>query len=297
MNYIYVCNTSSDCISRVNVEDFIEENKITLNTSLYNRIGPHGICQYEDKIITANSYSNNISIIDTVKDREEANYFIGMHCNDVVVYENNAYIICGESNNVVVFDLIKGKISEEIPCGNLPHSIVINKDKGILLISNMENDSLTIINCHNTNDVKNIKVGSYPTKAIFSVDNNYILVCESNIGSDYRGSIGIISLKNFKMLYRITVGNCPVDMICDEKYCFVSNFGEGSISLLDINYYEVIKKINVGGMPRGIIKFDKFIYVGDNYNNLLMRVNIFTEEKKIIPIGGEPTGIILSTSV
>lgn len=295
MNYMYVCNTSSDCISKVNVEEFREENKITLNTSLCDRIGPHGICEYNDKIITANSYSNNISIIDTNQGREESKHFIGMHCNDVVVYENNAYIICGESNNVVVFDLIKNKISEEIPCGNLPHSIVVNKEKGILLVSNMENDSLTLIDCHNSEEVKSIKVGSYPTKAIFTVDNKYILVCESNIGSDYRGSIGIISLKNFKMIYRITVGSCPVDMLCDERYCFVSNFGEGSVSILDINYYEVIKKINIGGMPRGIIKFDKFIYVGDNYNNLLMRVNIFSEDKKIIPIGGEPTGMILTT--
>lgn len=294
MNYIYVCNTSSDCISKVNVEEFREESKITLNTGLCDRIGPHGICEYNDKIITANSYSNNISIIDTKQGREESKHFIGMHCNDVIVYDNNAYIICGESNNVVVFDLVKSKITEEIPCGNLPHSIAINRENGILLVSNMENDSLTLIDCHNKDEIKSIKVGSYPTKAIFTVDNKYILVCESNIGSDYRGSIGIISLKNFKMIYRITVGNCPVDMLCDERYCFVSNFGEGSISVLDINYYEVMKKINVGGMPRGIIKYNQFIFVGDNYNNLLMKVNIFSEDKKNIPIGGEPTGMILS---
>ena len=294
MSYIYVCNTSSDCISKVNVEEFREESKITLNTGLSDRIGPHGICEYHDKIITANSYSNNISVIDTKQGREESKHFIGMHCNDVIVYDNNAYIICGESNNVVVFDLIKNKISEEIPCGNLPHSIAINKETGILVVSNMENDSITLIDCHNKDETKSIKVGSYPTKAIFTVDNKYILVCESNIGSDYRGSIGIISMKNFKMIYRIPVGNCPVDMVCDERYCFVSNFGEGFISVVDINYYEVMKKINIGGMPRGIIKYNQFVFVGDNYNNLLMKVNIFSEDKKIIPIGGEPTGMILS---
>ncbi|WP_125152769.1 YncE family protein [Clostridium rectalis] len=293
MSYLFVCNTSSDCVSKVDLNMFKEENKITLNSNGFSKIGPHGICRYKDKLITANSYGNSISIIDIKENNEESNHFIGMHCNDVIVYDNNAYIICGELNNVVVFDLIKSKLVEEIPCGNLPHSIVLNKEKKLLLICNMENDTVTLIDCINRENTKNIKVGAYPTKAVFSVDGQYIFVCESNLGSDSRGSISIISLKNFKVLYRITVGNSPVDMYTDEKYCYVSNFGEGTVSILDINCYKQLKKLNIGGMPRGIIKNSKDIYVGDNYNNLLIKIDIENGEKKNIPIGGEPTGIIL----
>ena len=42
-----------------------------------------------------------------------------------------------------------------------------------------------------------------------------------------------------------------------------------------------------------IIKYDDSIYIGDNYNNLLIKVNIENEKKDYIPIGGEPTGMIL----
>lgn len=291
---LFICNTSSDCISKVNVNSFKEESKITLSATNYRKVGPHGICRYEDKLITANSYGNSISIIDIEENREKENHFIGMHCNDVIEYENNAFIICGELNNVVVFDLIKSKLIEEIPCGNLPHSIALNKEKKLLLICNMENDSITLIDCENRENVKNIKVGSYPTKAIFSTDGQYILVCESNLGADGRGSISIISLKTFRVLYRIEVGNSPVDMFLENEFCYVSNFGDGTISIININYYEEVKKLNIGGMPRGIVKVNNNVYVGDNYNNLLIRVDIENESKKNIPIGGEPTGMILA---
>ena len=46
-------------------------------------------------------------------------------------------------------------------------------------------------------------------------------------------------------------------------------------------------------MPRGILEDEKYLYVGDNYNNLLFRIDKITENKKAISIGGEPTGMTL----
>ena len=294
MGHLYVCNTSSDYISKVNLENFNEQNRIYLkHNGLDHRIGPHGLCVYKDKLIIANNYSNNISIINISSEIEEDNYYIGINCNDVVAFNNKAYIICGDLNNVIVFDILEKKVIEEIPCGSLPHSICLNKEKKVLLISNIEDDSITLIDCTNSENVKNIRVGAYPTKAIFTVDGQYALVCESNIGSDFRGSIAVLALKNNRIINRITTGNSPIDMCCSEKFCFVSNFGEGTVSIIDIHNYKENKKIIVGGMPRGIIESGSNVYIGDNYNNLLLRVNFENESKESIPIGGEPTGMVL----
>ncbi|WP_291632988.1 YncE family protein [Clostridium sp.] len=292
MRKLYVCSTSADCISKVNLDLFIEEEKISLDKRNLKRIGPHGICVYKNKILTANSYDNSISMVD-IDSYETESYFIGMHCNDLSVYDNKAYVICGDSDDIIVFDLEKRTIVEAIQCGNLPHSIYICKRKNIIIVANMNSDSITIIDCAINGKVKNIRVGSYPTKALITPDGNYILVCESNIGTDNKGSISIISLKNYNVLYKIPVGNSPVDMYCNERYCYISNFGEGTVSKVDINNYKEIKKIKVGGMPRGIQEDEKFLYVGDNYNNLLFRIDKITENKKAISIGGEPTGMTI----
>jgi DNA-binding beta-propeller fold protein YncE len=158
----------------------------------------------------------------------------------------------------------------------------------------MQDDSITLIDCINRKYIKNIRVGSYPTKAVFTLDGQHVLICESNIGSEFRGSIAILSLKNYKIINRISVGNSPMDIYCSSRHCFVSNFGDGTISVLDINNYKEEKKLIVGGMPKNIIKYKENLYVGDNYNDLLIKVNVKNKDKKYIPIGGEPTGMILS---
>lgn len=294
LSFLYICNTFSDSISKVNLQDFREEHKINLTTDNQSRVGPHGICVYKDKLLVANNYSNSISIIDINKGIEIENYFIGMHCNDVSVFEDEAYIICGDLNNLIIFDLIKNSICEEIPCGNLPHSIDIDKKNKVLVISNMQNDSITLIDCVDKSVIKNIRVGAYPTKSLFSINGDHILVCESNLGGDSRGSISILSRKNYNVIYKILLGNSPVDMYCSRNKCFVSNFGDGTLSIVDINNYKQLKKINIGGMPRGIIKIGRNIYVGDNYNNLLIKVDMLEESKKVISIGKEPNGMTLA---
>ncbi|MBU3100152.1 MULTISPECIES: YncE family protein [Clostridium] len=292
MRNLYVCSTSSDCISKVNLDLFIEEEKIYLDNQNLKRIGPHGIYVYKNKILTANSYDNSISIVNTYNYEIES-YFIGMHCNDLSVYDNKAYVICGDSDDIIVFDLEKKNIVEAIPCGNSPHSIYICKKKDLIIVANMNSDSITLIECAQNGNTKEIRVGAYPTKAVITPDGNYILVCESNIGMDNKGCINIISLKNCNVLNKIPVGNSPVDMYFNGEFCYVSNFGDGTVSILDINKYKEIKRIEVGGMPRGIIEDEKYLYVGDNYNNLLFRIDKITENKKVISIGTEPTGMTL----
>jgi len=84
-------------------------------------------------------------------------------------------------------------------------------------------------------------------------------------------------------------------MYCDEKYCYVSNYGDGTISIIDVLDFKIVKNIRTGGMPRGITSDEKYIYVGDSYNNLLMRINKDdNKEKLIIPLKGQPTGMIIA---
>lgn len=293
MENLFVCNTFSDDISVVDTELFKEECRINLKNNTYNRVGPHGICLYKNKVLTANNFSNSLSLIDIYKKKLLCDYFIGMHCNDVKVIEGNAFVICGDSNNVVNFSLDKNKVEEEIPCGNLPHSLDVYTHKRLIVTADMISDSITLFDYLHLSSVKNIRVGRFPTKALFSADGEMIYVCESNIGSDRCGSISIYSSRNLRLVCRITVGNAPVDMYCENNYCFVSNFGDGTVSIINTKKFKEINRFEVGGMPRGIIKKGEYVYVGDNYNNLLLKINLLKGEKKAISIGEEPTGMML----
>lgn len=290
LSYLYVCNTAADYISKVDAIT-LKEKKITLcNKS--SKSGPHGICSYKNYVIIANCYSNSISKVDLLNDKECDNFYIGSHCNDVDVYNTEAFITCGDSNNIIVFDMEKDRIVEEIPCGINPHSLDINNN-GLIAVSNMESATITFAHVNNKDFNKEIRVAAYPIKVRFSRDGRFLYVCESNLGEDKEGHIAIISVESMKLVKRIAVGKSPVDIFLDKEMGYVSNFNDGSISILNLKDNKEEKRIYFSGMPVGIIKKDDFIYLGDSLNNLLIRYSLRAGEKKVIPIGDEPTGMTL----
>ncbi|GAA0181880.1 YncE family protein [Clostridium sediminicola] len=295
MGCLCVCNTNSDTISIVNTENLSLKKTINLRNKENTKVGPHGIIYYKNSIFVVNNYSNNLKIIENFDECNVENHYIGIHCNDLVIYDEKVYVACGESNSVVVFDMLTKKIIEEIPCENQPHSIEINDNKKLMVVSNFNSNSITLIDLEDSRRIYNIRVGEYPTKACFTHLGDKIIVCESNIGNHENGSIRVLSLKELKNEINIKVGKIPVDVFLTDKFSFVSNFGDGSIDIIDLGKYIKKRSIYVGGMPRGIIVDKGKLFIGDNYNNILIKLDINGKIIKSIPIGKEPTGIAYFT--
>ena len=287
MKNIFISNTSRSSIEVIDLETFCIVTSIKLNDDGIN-IGPHNLCLYNDKIITANNYSNGITIIDKKTLCKIEDLYIGAHCNDIKTFRNHAFVACGENNNVAVFDLEKKNLLELLPCGNNPHSIELLKSKELLLISNFDDNSITLINLRNKNEIINIKVGANPTKAVFSYDGNYIYVCESNVYGNGDGSIAIICLKNLSVINRIAVGKIPVDFYYDGNYCYISYFGEGIIRIVDICNKKLIEKINVGGIPKSILRMKENLYYCDYLSNSIIRISIGKESRIVAMSFCEP---------
>lgn len=289
---IYVCNSGSDDISVVDPDNLFEIRKISLKEGS-DRVGPHAVCKYKNSIVVTNAYNNTLTLIDFNKKKVYKNYFIGMRCCDVKVINNNAYVVCGDSNTVIKYNLKEELIEEVVPCGYMPHSIDLNVKNEMFVTSNMLSSNITIFQDENKGQIDTIRVGEYPTKAIFTCDGENIIVSESNIGTNNVGSINIISVRNKLSVSKIKVGKWPVDIWCNENLLFSANFGDGTISVINLKNFKEVKRIYLGGMLRGIVKYKNNIFVNDNYNNSLICVDILKNKKKVIPIGSEPTGIAI----
>ncbi|MEG1254767.1 YncE family protein [Clostridium sp.] len=294
MRHLYICNTTQDRVDKVSIDEFAVENIINLVGVNRSKIGPHGLCMQGGLLFTSNCYDGSVSVIN-LKTSMSSSYYLGRNCRDICSLGNHLYIACGDSNNVVTFDLNKKEIIEIIPCGDSPHSIDCCNITNKIVVANNGDDSITLFDSLYGCDIKNIKVGKAPTKALFTLNGDYILVCESRAGSSDKGCVSVISSKSYKVIHKLSVGNCPFDMYCDERYCYVSNYGDGTISIIDVLDFKNVKNIRTGGMPRGITCDEKHIYVGDSYNNLLIRINKEDNQKKlIIQLKGQPTGMIIA---
>ena len=295
MSYIIVCNTGSDSLNKINTENL--KNQSIILSADESPLGPHGLSLYKEKILVANNYNNSISVINYKNFKEESNFYIGAHPNDIVAYDGIAYVSCGESNSVIIYDLINERVNFEVPTGRFPHNIALEEDKHLIFISNMGDDNISVIDYINNKEIKRIKVENTPIKITLSKNKKYLYVCMSYLGYDKKGDIGIIELKTLELINKIQVGMSPVDLFEEDGYLYVSNLCDGSISVVNLKNLKEENKIIIGGMPRGIVKDRENIFVGDYLNGVLKVINIKNTKVKAMTIGTEPNAMILVRSI
>ena len=268
MKSLILCTTASDSICKL-VLDSLDMKKIRLK-HCDKPVGPHGIRSYSDTVITANSYNDSVSFFYGENLIEDKVISVGPKPNDLLMHDYKVYVICGESNSMVIYDLKEDKSIGEVATESWPHSIDMDFNNKLLFVSNLESDSITVISMDNYDTVENIQVPEYPTKIRVSNDKKRIYICCSYLGKDKRGYIDVINIGNFQKIARVMVGYSPIDMIEDDDNIYVSNFTEGTISVIAKRTYTVEKVIYVGGMPKGIFKYGSVLYVADYLKSKLI---------------------------
>jgi len=291
MSYIILCNTGSDSLNKINTENL--ENQSLFLSAGENPFGPHGLSLYKDKILVANNYNNSISLIDYKSFKEENNLYIGAHPNDIVAHDDMVYVSCGESNSLIIYDLINERVNFEVPTGKFPHNITLSEEKKLIFISNMGDDTISVIDYINNKEIKRIKVENTPIKMNISKNKEYLYVCMSYLGHDKKGSIGIIELKTLELINKVEVGLSPVDLFEEDNYLYVSNLCDGTISIVNLIDLKEENKIIVGGMPKGIAKVNENIFVGDYLNGILNIIQMKTKNIRTITLGREPNAMTL----
>ncbi|WP_156625969.1 YncE family protein [Clostridium tertium] len=270
----------------------MEEKELVLNKG-EKPLGPTGLCIKDKRAYIANSYSNSMSIIDIEAMVEEDVIYVGANPNDLVRYEDKIYIVCSESNTVVLYDIEEKRIILDIKVNNWPYNIEISETYKLLFITNFQSHNISIIDINTNKVVGELVTLEYPTKIKVSKDGKHLYVCESYMGDISNGYIEIFNLITLKSLGKIEVGKVPIDIFEDRDSLYISNLLDGSIYCLDIETFDLIKEINIGGMPRGVIKVDNLMYVMDYLKGRIICVDLKTNETKVITVGKEPNAMTL----
>ena len=287
MSNLLVCKENSNELNLISLETYKKEVKKLQYEQ--NELEVHSLKEYKGKIIVVNSKGNNIGILDEALNIESEIY-VGSSPKDLVVFNDKAYVICSESNSIIVTDLINKNIEAEIPCGNYPHNIILDEENKSAIICNMYNSEITIIDLVNEGNFKSFRVGDYPTKCMKK--DNELIVCESYIGEKGNGKISRYDLKSGELVFSVIVGKAPVDICYDNKVYYVSNMCDGSVSILDSNMNN-IAELKLGGMPQDILCENGKLCIIDSYRKAIVIFDEKSKEKRIIDIGMEPTAMIL----
>ena len=295
MNYLIVCNTGSDSISKIPLINNLNEKIISKEVNLKKdrEKGPTSIYIHNNISYIANNYDNSISVVDLDAEIERDILYVGAQPNDLIAFKNYLYIVCSESNALVLFDIEEKKSILDIKLNSWPYNLDISDNLNLIFVSNFQSNNISIIDTLTNQVVKNLEVFEYPTKIKVSKDKKYLYVCESYMGDDKNGFVEIFDLKNFYSIRKIMVGKVPIDIYEEDNIIYVANLEDENITLINKKDFKKIGDIYVGGMPRSIIKYNNLLYLSDYLNGRVVCIDLENNNRKSIAIGKEPNAMIL----
>lgn len=207
-NKVLVGHQSSTGLSVINTND----NSITelkeINTGYMYYI------KNRDKIYMPQIFTPYIHIIDPATLQIEKQIETGGRPMSMVVTgdERYAYLANYDSAEVAKLDLLTDNIILKIKNIPSPRRINISPDNSIIAVTNVKDNSLTLIDPAGDSVKKTIYGLLMPVDVIFTADGYYMLVCNQG-----NATISVIDTRSFEIKDNIKVASNPVSLYGDYR--------------------------------------------------------------------------------
>ncbi|MBS4539234.1 hypothetical protein GOQ27_12230 [Clostridium sp. D2Q-11] len=303
---LLVANTASNSLTCIDIlnghksiefkySDMISPNiRSKIDEKTFN-IGTHQIfnSSISNIIYTVNSYSNSIFKIDISSKQILDVVYVGCCPNHIELYKGNIYVTNSDSNSISIIEEKDFDLITNIPVGEKPHDLKIDRLRDKLYIANSNGYSITIIDLLNNKDER-ILMDIHPLHFYILDENMFILSCQCN--GERKSSISLFNLDSKKVFRRIYIDESLLDMtvLVERNIIFTTNAGDGCLYKIDYENQEIIDKINIGGMPNNVLwDKNKLLYITNSLDDCVVVFDI--NESKIvkqIPVGKDPNGLI-----
>lgn len=165
------------------------------------------------------------------------------------------------NGTALFFDTKTDKLIKEVEVGNHPAHIVYTDDGKYALVSNNEDNNVSVINLQNYTVENKISTGKGPHGFRISSDSQFAYV--ANMGED---TVSVIDIKEMKEDSKIKVGTAPVttDITSDGKTLVATLNAENALAIVDIETGK-LSKVKVGNGPAQVFleSNDNFAYVAN----------------------------------
>ncbi|MBE6088770.1 MAG: YncE family protein [Clostridium beijerinckii] len=250
-------------------------------------------------------------VVDTIKEADESPHNVQVSPDGKVVgYTLAAKMTENQSEDknmgmnmnmngfAVFYDTDTGKLIKKVEVGKHPAHIVFTEDGKYVLVTNNEDNNVSVIDAKTYNVNGTIAVGKGPHGFRISKDNKYAYV--ANMGED---TISVVDINNSKEARKITVGKTPVTtgITSDGKTLVATVNGENALAIIDLST-DKIEKVAVGKGPAQVYieSDDKYSFVAnqgteDAPSNTVSKIDMST--KKVvatIETGKGAHGVVVS---
>lgn len=167
----------------------------------------------------------------------------------------------GMNGSALFYDIDTGKLIKKVEVGKHPAHIVFTQDSKYVLVTNNEDNNISVIDAKTYKLINNISVGKGPHGFRVSKDSKFAYV--ANLGED---TVSVVDIENNKELRKIKVGKAPVTtaVTSDGRTLTVTSNAENTLAMIDLTT-DKIEKIAVGVGPAQVYigPDDKYAFVAN----------------------------------
>jgi YVTN family beta-propeller protein len=133
---------------------------------------------------------------------------------------NRLFVVCENTNEVLVLDPKNKKIVHAIPVGDHPFGIAFSPDESYLFVSNRWDNTVSVVDMETMKVVRTFPVGDDPHGLVTDRSGGYLYV--ANLATD---DISMIETEGFTEVKRLQAGSSPFEVALspDGKYVYISN--------------------------------------------------------------------------
>jgi YVTN family beta-propeller protein len=213
-----------------------------------------------------------------------------------------AWVSLYNSSKVVAIDLQQGKVVGSAPVGKILKVVAVSPDGDWVYVANWSSASVSVINSHTIQHVKDVAVGHVPRGICFNGSLAYVAIMGGS-------QVTLVdTAKDHTVVGKLASGFNPRHVVLspDAKTLFVSNNAPGTVTVIDLNKGKPVATMKVGKMPRTIAIAPQgdalFVcnYKSDNLGiiDLNKRKQVALQKTVIRPIGASisPAGATIWVS-
>ena len=130
------------------------------------------------------------------------------------------FVVCENSNEVLVIDLRQGRVITNIKVGRHPFGVTLSPDETKLYVSNRWDNSLTVIDLASLKVAETVRIGDDPHQMRTNASGNLLYV--SNLTTN---DISVVDTGTMKETKRLVAGMSPFGMSLspDAKFLYATN--------------------------------------------------------------------------
>ena len=202
-------------------------------------------------VYVTNSFSNNISVIDTATNKVTAIVPVGVDPKGVAVSPDGTkvYVTNTDSSNVSIIDTSTNTVTATVPVGDTPNGVAITPDGTKAYVTNSGSNNISVIDTATNNVTGTVNVGKRSFGIAINPNGTKVYVA-----NPANNTTSVIDTATNTVTATVTVGWDPfgVAVTPDGTKVYVTNLGDNTTSVIDTATNTVTAVVKVGKSPWGV---------------------------------------------